>query len=260
MGNGDNKDVTVDRRSKILELLEHNGNVFVKDLSEQFAVSEVTIRNDLDQLEKKNLLIRAHGGAMKMKQVGIDYKLSVKSKRHSKEKQAIGKKAAELINDGETIILDSGTTTLELAKNLGKFTDLTVITNSLSIGSQLADFKNLRIIMLGGYLRRNSLSLVGSMAEESVKNYYCDKVFIGVDGIDSQYGISTPNVEEAHLNNVMINISREVIVITDSSKFKNRSFANIAPLTKIDTIISDKNIPQDEKQAIENMGVKLLLV
>ena len=114
MANVENKDVTVDRRSKILELLDQEGNVFVKDLSEQFSVSEVTIRNDLDQLEKKNLLIRAHGGAMKMKRVGIDYKLSVKSQRHSKEKQAIGKKAAELINDGETIILDSGSTTLEI--------------------------------------------------------------------------------------------------------------------------------------------------
>ncbi len=253
-------DLTTERRSRILELLEKEGRVFVKNLSDLFNVSEVTIRNDLDLLEKKNLLLRTHGGALKIKRVGIDYHLSVKSKRHAAEKRAIGKKAAELINDGETIILDSGTTTEEIAKNLGRFNDLTVITNSLNVASQLIEFKNIRVIIPGGYLRRNSLSLIGSTAEESIKRYYCDKVFIGVDGIDSQHGISTPNVEEAHLNNIMINISREVIVVTDSSKFKQRSFAKIAPINKINTIITDKNIPEDEKTNIENLGIKLILV
>ncbi len=260
MNKNDNKDITIDRRSKILEILENKSNVYVKDLSKQFNVSEVTIRNDLDQLEKKHLLIRAHGGAMKIKQVGIDHKLSVKSQRYSKEKQAIGKKGAELINEGETIIIDSGTTTLELAKNLNTLNELTVITNSLSIASQLSDKKNIRVIIPGGYLRHNSLSLVGSIAEQSIQNYFCDKIFLGVDGIDSKYGISTPNIEEAQLNKAMINISREIIVLTDSSKFTNRSFVNIAPILKINTIITDIGIPHDEKIAIENLGINLLLV
>lgn len=254
------KNYTSERRSKILEKIEVDGTVQVNEISKIFNVSEVTIRNDLDQLEKKNLLIRARGGAIKLQRVGIDYKLSVKSKRYSLEKQAIGKKAAELINDGETIILDSGTTALEVAKNLGKFIDLNIITNSLNIVGQMIEFPDLRVIVPGGYLRRNSLSLVGPAAEESLKKYYCDKVFIGVDGIDSQYGISTPNFEEAHLNNIMINISRELIVVTDSSKFKNRSFANIAPISKIHTVVTDKNIPSDEKQALENLGIKLIIV
>ena len=256
----ENGDITTERRAKILELLEKEGRVFVKNLSELFKVSEVTIRNDLDLLEKRNLLIRMHGGALKVQRVGIDYQLSVKAKRHAAEKRAIGKKAAESINDGETIILDSGTTTEEVAKNLGGFKDLTVITNSLNVAGQLVELPNVRVIIPGGYLRRNSLSLIGSTAEESLKKYYCDKVFIGVDGIDSQYGISTPNVEEAHLNNLMINISREVIVVTDSSKFKQRSFAKIAPITKVNTIVTDKNIPPDEKQNLENLGIKILLV
>ncbi|MCB0729534.1 MAG: DeoR/GlpR transcriptional regulator [Ignavibacteriae bacterium] len=255
-----NKDETSQRRSKILEKIEFEGTVRVKELSELHHVSKVTIRNDLDQLEKKNLLVRARGGAMKLQRVGIDYNLNVKSMKHSLEKQAIGKKAAELVKDGETIILDSGTTTLEVAKNLDKFNNLTVITNSLHIAGQMVDTPNVRVIVPGGSLRRNSLSLVGSSAEEILKNYYCDKVFIGVDGIDSNYGISTPNFEEAHLNNVMIDNSREVIVVTDSSKFKHRSFASIAPLSKIHTIVTDKNIPADEKQAIENLGIKLIIV
>ncbi len=260
MQSADNVDLTTERRSRILKLLEKDGKVYVKNLSDLFNVSEVTIRNDLDLLEKKNLLIRMHGGALKIQRVGIDYQLNAKYKKHVNEKRAIGKKAVELIKNGETIILDSGTTTEEIAKNLGRFNDLTVITNSLNVAGQLVELPNIRVIMPGGYLRRNSLSLIGSTAEESLKRYYCDKVFIGVDGIDSQYGISTPNTEEAHLNNIMINISREVIVVTDSSKFKHRSFALIAPITKVNTIITDKNIPADEKINIENLGINLILV
>lgn len=252
--------VTVERRTKIIEIIEKDGKVKVSELSKLFRVSEVTIRNDLDQLEKKNLLIRAHGGAMKFQRAGIDFELDVKSKKNRTQKIAIGKKAAELINDGDTIILDSGTTTLEIAKNLSSFNNLTVITNSLNIAGQLVEFPNIKVIMLGGTLRRKSLSLVGINAIESLKNYYCDKVFIGVDGIDTQFGISTPNVDEAHLNNIMISNSQEVIVVTDSSKFKNRSFTYIAPITKVNVIITDSNIPPDEKLAIEKNEIQLFIV
>ena len=256
--NSDNN-LTVERRKKIIEKIDKEGKVKVSILSKLFNVSEVTIRNDLDQLERKNLLVRAHGGAMKFQRAGIDYELDIKAKKNRTQKIAIGKKAASLINDGDTIILDSGTTTLEIAKNLERISNLTVITNSLNIAGQLVEFQNIKVIMLGGTLRRKSLSLVGISAIESLKTYYCDKVFIGVDGIDTQYGISTPNVDEAHLNNIMINNSREVIVVTDSSKFKNRSFTYIAPIQKVTTIITDENIPKDEKEKIESLGIKLLI-
>ncbi len=256
--NSDNN-LTVERRKKIIEKIDKEGKVKVSVLSKLFNVSEVTIRNDLDQLERKNLLVRAHGGAMKFQRAGIDYELDIKAKKNRTQKIAIGKKAASLINDGDTIILDSGTTTLEIAKNLERISNLTVITNSLNIAGQLVEFQNIKVIMLGGTLRRKSLSLVGISAIESLKTYYCDKVFIGVDGIDTQYGISTPNVDEAHLNNIMINNSREVIVVTDSSKFKNRSFTYIAPIQKVTTIITDENIPKDEKEKIESLGIKLLI-
>lgn len=251
--------LTVERRTKIIKIIDNEGNVKVTELSKLFNVSEVTIRNDLDQLEKKNLLVRAHGGAMKLQRAGIDYELDVKAKKNRAQKIAIGKKAASLIKNGDTIILDSGTTTLEIAKNLSGFSNLTVITNSLNIAGQLVEFPDIKVIMLGGILRRTSLSFVGIKAIESLKNYFCDKVFMGVDGIDAHYGISTPNEEEAFLNNIMINNSREIIVVTDSSKFKNRSFAYIAPIQKVTTIVTDKNIPQDEKQLLENSGIHLLL-
>jgi len=253
-------DVTFDRRAKIIDEIENNGIVKVSDLSIKFGVSDVTIRNDLVQLEKKNILIRAHGGAMKFQRVGVDFELDIKAKKHLIEKQRIGKKAAELIKDGDTIILDSGTTTLQIAKFVSDINDLTIITNSLNIAGQLVDYKNVKVIVPGGNLRRKSLSLIGPIAENSIKNYYCDKVFLGVDGIDTNYGISTPNSEEAYLNNIMINISREVIVVTDSSKFLRKSFAFIAPLSKIDTIVTDKDVPAEEKSALEKSKINFFIV
>ncbi len=252
-------DLTIDRRAKILEMLENRGQVRIPELSKIFNVSEVTIRNDLEQLEQKNLLIRTRGGALKIQRVGVDYNLSLKSKKRRSEKERIGVKAAQLVKDGETIIMDSGTTTAEVAKNLGEFKELTVITNALNIAGLLVEFPEIKVIMPGGTLRRNSLSLIGAIAEESIQNYYCDKVFLGVDGIDSVYGISTPNAEEAHLNKLMIKNAKEVIVVTDSSKFGKRSFVLIAGIEEVDTIVTDKEIPEEEYQKLLSLGKKVIL-
>ncbi len=253
-------DITFGRRARILELLEEKGQVRIPEMSNLFNVSEVTIRNDLEQLEQKNLLIRTRGGALKIQRVGIDYNLNLKSKKKRTEKEKIGVKAAELINEGETIILDSGTTTFEVAKNLGKFNDLTVITNALNIAGALIDFSNIKVIVPGGTLRRNSLSLIGAIAEQSIQDYYCDKVFLGVDGIDAAHGISTPNAEEAHLNKLMIKNSKEVIVVTDSSKFSKRSFVLISGIEDVDTIITDNGIPDEEYKKLITMGKNVIIV
>jgi DeoR family transcriptional regulator, aga operon transcriptional repressor len=224
-------------------------------------VTGVTIRNDLAQLEKKRVLIRARGGAIKLEQnfADEDYPLSDKQKKHLLEKREIGKKAAELIDENNTIIIDSGSTTYELAKNLKKFNDLTVITNALNVATILAEFNNINVIVPGGMLKKNSLSLVGILAEKGFKDYFCDKLFLGVDGFDLDFGISTPNPEEAHLNQVMIEISKEVIVITDSSKFQRRGFAFIAPVNKINTVVTDKGISAENKNKLENLGVNVII-
>lgn len=252
---------TVSRRMLILSQLDKNGQVSVNDLSQSLGVSSVTIRNDLEQLEKKNMLLRARGGAMKISQnhVGVDYPLSDKQKKHLPEKKEIGKKALELIEEGNTIILDSGTTTFEIAKNLGKFEELTVITNAINIASLLAEQKNINVIVPGGTLRKNSLSLVGILAEKGFRNYFCDQLFLGVDGFDTGYGLSTPNIEEAHLNQIMIEMSKRVIVVADSSKFNRRGFAFIAPVTKIHTLITDRGIPAEERSKLEALGIDVLI-
>lgn len=254
-----NQPLTIDRRVKILDLINTNGQVSVKELNKRFNVSEVTIRNDLSHLEKKGLLIKTRGGGLKIQRVGIDQQLNEKAKIYSKEKQAIGKKAAEIIKDNDTILIDSGTTTVEVARNLGKINNLTVITNALNIANQLIR-DEIKVILLGGILRSKSLSLIGSIGENSIKNFYCDKCFIGVDGIDSQSGIYTPNPEEANLNRLMIEASKEVIIVTDSSKFKRKSFAFIAPISKVQMIITDSRIPEDELKNLQSLGIKVILV
>lgn len=253
------KKTTVERRSLILKTLESKGQVSVNELSNTFGVSEVTIRNDLSQLEEKNMLLRARGGAIKLETVGFDFELSDKDKIHLKEKQKIGQKASAFVHDGDTIIIDSGTTSMELARNLMQIGDLTVITNALNIATQLTKNKNINTIIPGGFLRKQSMSLIGAPAERGFKNYYCDKLFLGVDGLDIDFGLSTPNVEEAHLNQTMIDISKQVILLADSSKFLRRSLAFICPVSSIDVLITDNGIHPDTKRKFEHAGVEVVI-
>jgi len=256
------KQNTVGRRMNILKMLSANGQVFVPELSNEFGVSEVTIRNDLEQLESKQLLIRARGGAMRVDHVvSFDQHLSNKHIINMQEKNRIGKAAAQLIKDSDTIIMDSGTTTLEVVKNLPiTLNNLTVITNALNIVNHLITNQSITLIIPGGVLRKNSLSLIGPLAENNFKNFFVDKVFLGVDGFDTRQGISTPNMEEAYLNQIMINIAREVIIVTDSTKFLRKSLAFICKINRINTVVTDSGITDDDKKRLEDAEIKLIVV
>ena len=253
-----NDNSTVERRSKILTLLDDQGQVGVQELSEIFKVSAVTIRNDLTRLERKNLLFRTRGGAIKQRKVATDLMISTKAHTNLEQKRRIGKKAAELIQDGDTIILDSGTTTLEIARRLERFQDLTIITHALNVALELAGHKNVTLIMPGGFCRSKSLSFVGSQAEKNLRDYYCDKLFLGVDGFDTSYGITTPSVSEASLNRIMMEISRETIVVTDSSKFGERSLAFIAPLNMVHKVITDNAITANDRNKLLSQNISLI--
>lgn len=256
-----NRDSTVTRRKETLHLITDQGEVSVKELSEKFKVSEVTIRNDLEQLEKKNLLIRARGGALKVENggVAIDQRLADKNRINFQQKARIGHKAAQLVYESDTIIIDSGSTTAEMVKSLPEFQDLTVITNALNIANQLMPLPHINVIIPGGFLRKNSLSMVGPQAEKSLRNFNVDKAFLGVDGFDTRNGIFTPNVEEARLNEIMIEISREVILLADSSKFSKRSFAFICSIRQIDKVITDSGIPEDDLKRLQDAGVEVII-
>jgi len=252
---------TVSRRAGILEELENKGQVAVNELSKMFNISEVTIRNDLSHLEKQNMLIRARGGAIKMKyyRMGVDPSITDKQKEYLKEKQRIAKAALKFIEDGDTIVLDSGTTTTEIAKNLSQFKNLTIITNALNIAIILSEYEGFNIFMPGGYLRKKSLSLVGVLADENFQKFYCDKLFMGVDGFDTDHGLSTPNSEEAHLNQIMVNVAKKVIVVTDSRKFLRRRFAYIGPISLVNVVITDSGIRDEDKTRLEKNGVEVIV-
>ena len=251
-----------ERRSKILNLLHTEGRVQVEQLVETFAVSEVSIRKDLAVLEERKLLVRVKGGAIALHQAGDldDMSISRKQQLHAREKQLIGRFAAGLIHDGERLIFDSGTTTMEIAKNLEPFKDLTVITNALDIAITVNNYGRFNVIVLGGSMRAVSHSTVGMISEYALKNIFCDKLFLGVDSISIKDGISTPSLEEASLNQAMIGAAREVIAVFDSSKFGRRTFAHIADLDKITAIITDSHISPELKDYIEKSHITLHIV
>lgn len=251
-----------ERRSRILNLLHTEGRVHVSDLVETFDVSEVSIRKDLAVLEERKLLVRVKGGAIVLHQSGDydDLSISHKQQLHAHEKQLIGQYAASLVRNGERIILDSGTTTMEIAKNLEGLSNLTVITNALDIAITLNSYGKFTVIVLGGTMRAVSHSTVGMISEYALKNIFCDKLFLGVDSISITDGLSTPSLEEASLNQAMIDSANEVIAVFDSSKFGRRTFAHIASLDKINTIITDSHISPDLKAYIEKTGITLHIV
>ena len=254
--------LTPERREYILQELENTGTIKVKDVSSKFDVSEVTIRKDLKFLERKNKLLRTRGGAIRLNYTYNveDSSINEKQQKNYNEKQLIGRAAAALINENDTIILDSGTTTLEIAKNLSKFQNLTIITNALNIAIVLNEYKRFAVIIPGGYLREKSLSLAGPIAETFLKNFYCDKLFLGVDSFNLEKGVSTPNMDEASMNQTMISISKEVIAVFDSSKFNKRGFATIAPISKINTIVTDKGIDNNMKLELERLKIKTIII
>lgn len=231
-----------ERRRKILDLLKTQERVTVSDLVRQFGVSAVTIRGDLHALDSAGLLVRSHGGAVRRLESAIDMPITVKSRLHHSEKVRIGHRASLLIQDGETIILDSGTTTMEVARQIRylEVASLTVITNALNVALQLSKLPHIRLIMLGGILRPVSLSMVGPQAERTLQDLNADKLFLAVDGLDPEAGLTTPDLLEAQLNALMVRISREVIVVADSSKFMRRSLSSIAGLERVGKLITDQ--------------------
>ena len=250
------------RRSSILQILRENSNVSVSELSKRFGVSEVTIRKDLNLLKERNLLVRTRGGAITSDSGSAENEMSLRFKTlaHYREKRAIGRAAAELIEDGDIIIIDSGTTALQVTRNLQKFKNLTILTNALNVAQEVLSYKRFNVILLGGSIRNSSESVVGALAELNLKMFNCDKVFMGVDSFNLENGISTPSIEEANINQIMIQRSRKVIAVFDSSKVNKRALAFIAGLDQIDTIVTDEGMEKSMQKRLKSLKVNLITV
>ena len=252
------------RRSAILHKLREDSTVTVAELSRLFGVSEVTIRKDLSILKERKLLIRVHGGAILEDAVPQEDMEAggyhVNKYINVKEKEAIGRAAAAHIQDGDTIMIDSGTTALEVARNLQKFRDLTIITNSVNAMLEVMKYNRFKVILLGGVVRGSSLSTVGALAESNLKLFYCDKLFLGVDSFSVDAGLSTPSVEEASTNQVMISRAREVIAVFDSSKINKRALAFISMPERINTVIIDSGLPASVRNQLRAMNINVEIV
>lgn len=251
---------TVERRNKIIQKIESEGSVRVDELSDEFDVSSVTIRNDLDFFEEKGLIHRTYGGALLRNNVYNDPSIEEKKKINIEEKKRIAEYAADLIKDGESIILDSGSTTREIALRLKEKKNLTIMTNAINIALELAGCNNLEIMLTGGVLRDKSYSLVGPDAERTMQNYYFDKLFLGVDGMDFEHGLTTFHPLEAQLNRIMVERSNNVIAVTDSSKFTRHSFSYICDLNHINTLVTDKNISPDFEDKLKKRDIMVIKV
>jgi DeoR family transcriptional regulator of aga operon len=251
-----------ERRRRITELLDVQERVTVEELVGRFDVSAVTIRGDLDALAEVGAVVRSHGGALKRVEAPEDVPITVKETLHHAEKVRIGHAAAQMVKDGETVMLDSGTTTLEIARQIRyvKFRSLNVITNALNIAMELASLPHVRLIMIGGILRQMSYSLAGPPAEVTVRGLHADRLYLGVDGLDPEIGLMTPDVLEAQLNAQMIQVSREVVVVADASKFQRRSLSVIAKLDAVHKVITDSGVPADVVAAVRAHGVEVLVV
>ena len=246
-----------ERHKKILDLLKRDKRVKVHNLSEELGISMVTIRKDLKILEGKRLLFRNFGGASLESPYVNDRSVSEKEFINAAEKAAIGLHASQMIQNDQYIILASGTTVLAMAEFINPLNKLTVVTNALNVALKLTNRDNVEVLQLGGYIRQNSYSVIGHYSEMILKETVCSKLFLGVDGIDINYGLTTSNALEAHLNQQMIESAKEVIVIADSTKFGKKSFGRICGLEQVDHIITDSNLDSETIMKIKSFGIAL---
>jgi DeoR family transcriptional regulator of aga operon len=251
---------STERHQLILEKLHQEGDLNVISLYKELKVSRVTIRKDLKLLEEKGLLFRTHGGATLKNPYTIDRPVNEKEKLQSAEKSKIGAAAARLIDDNDSIIIASGTTVLALAKKIQNKKNLTVITASLNVALELLQQPDIEVLQLGGILRKTSSSVTGPYAQSILTDFSCTKLFLGVDGIDLEFGLSTTSAMEAHLNRQMIEASQKVIVLSDSTKFGKRGFGKICGLDKVDRIITDAGISEYFVKQLENLGIEVTVV
>lgn len=246
-----------ERKSKILDSLNKYGKVKVCDLSQLYDVSEVTIRRDLQELEEDRLIKRVHGGAILSDNTKFEPTFSEKIDKFYEEKESVGKLAASLIVDGDTIALDAGTTTLSIAKHI-EAKNITVLTNSLDISYELAKMRDVEVIVTGGTLRWETRAMVGPVADNTLKGFRVDKAFVGANAICIINGLTTPNVNEANTKREMIKIAKQTIVVCDHSKFKVVLFSKIVDLDSVDIIITDNQVERELLEKFEEKGVRVI--
>jgi DeoR family transcriptional regulator, aga operon transcriptional repressor len=251
---------TSERRQQISALVRERGSVQVAPLAERFGVSMQTIRKDLHYLAARGVAERAYGGAISADAVNVVTEPPVEAKRTimPAEKDRIGRRAAAMVSPGDSIVLDSGTTTLQIAHHLPDHEDITVLTNDLDILSVLSRKERLNVVMLGGQLRRRNMAFYGAQTVAALEDLHVDKLFLGVDGFDIGRGITTHFEPEAMLNRKMVQAAQRVIGVADHSKFGRVCLHRIINVGDLDDLVTDE-APEETRQAAERLGFRLHL-
>lgn len=247
-----------ERKREIMRILSEQHTISIPILCDRFGTSPVTIRNDLNELQQAGFLKRTHGGAILSRQVGEE-KLFAKEIAHQKEKEALAEYAISLINDGDTILLDTGTTTGALAKLLSRRNNLSIIVNDIQIAAYLERETQATIMMLGGILRRGMHCTVGPAASQMLSLLKVDKAFMGTNGLTLE-GLSTPDVYQAEIKQKMLQIANRVILMADSSKIGNYSFQQFATTQDYDTLLTDENADADFVAKLREQGITVVLL
>jgi DeoR family transcriptional regulator of aga operon len=246
------------RQSKMLELIRANNGATISQLKSEFGVSVVTVRKDLEELESDGLIVRKFGGAVPSQSGDPLESFNVRSRINRKEKQLIGKTAAGLINPMDSVIIDAGSTTLEIVRHLRHGMPLTIITPAMNVALEACALPNTTVIIPGGgVLDRFTLSLGGADAEESFARLHADKVFLGVRGVDLEHGLTDTDTRRIHLKQIMIRASQQVFVLADSSKIGKSSLIDIAPLEVVRAVITDVGIQPALADEISRKGVQV---
>jgi len=249
-----------ERHQLIINKLKKEGSVKVVDLCNELNVSSVTIRKDLKLLEDKSLIFRTHGGGTITNPYTTDRPVIEKAKIRSGEKSGIGEAAALLIEPNDCILIASGTTVQSFARSIEPKGHLTVITAALNVALELVNHPGIEVIQLPGIIRKTSSSVTGTYAEKMLDDFSVSKLFLGVDGIDVEFGLTTTNMMEAQLNKKMIAASQKTIVLADSSKFGKRGFGRICGLEDIEQVITDSNISEHAVDMLKSMGIEVTVV
>lgn len=249
-----------ERQASIRALVDDHGRATVSELSDRFGVSPATIRRDLEEMNSRGWLRRAHGGAVRVERAGTEPPVSRRGRDQADEKRRIGQEAAGMIRDGETVFLGSGTTVLEVAHALANTLRLTVITNSLPIANHLADRGNVEIIVVGGMFRASELSMVGHIAEQAIRELRADRAFMGMRAIDPVFGFTHEFLPEIMTDRAIMVMAPQVVIVADHTKLGRASSVAVAPVTAAHVIITDRQAPSPIVQELRALGVEVRLV
>ncbi|RCW49327.1 MULTISPECIES: DeoR/GlpR family DNA-binding transcription regulator [Halanaerobium] len=248
-----------ERRKKIVKLLENQKRASVNELSSKFDVSRATIRRDLSELEKEGFLRRTHGGAILSGSSKLEPSFKEKEDKLAKEKREIGKKAAEIIRDGDTVFIDAGTTTRYIIDFLKGKKDITIVTHALHIINKInEDNLNCELIVIGGNFKWSTEAMIGPLAEDILKKLHVDKSFIGSNGFNLESAATTPDLNEAKIKEIALNIAGENFILFDQSKWEEIYFYRFAELNQIDFIITD-SIEENKAKVLEQEEIEIIL-